>query len=215
MNPASPQDLLSPEPTSLDAARYPRTVEYLRDLPRGLASYPSCESKATIIRAAMEGHPLEAELGELPTALAEVLAKPPPASAWLPSVVITAAYHVIADRYYETDEEIIEWSYRNYVAMARSPMYIPLTMVASPAILLQGAVRRWQKFLRGTQLTVETRRQEAKLSLKHPAHLLRHLGHRTQTTAFRAAIEAAGGESVRSEILRSTPTCADYHVTWK
>ena len=199
----------------MDPVRYPSLAAYASRLPDGLASYPECSAKGSMIRSALEGHDLDVELDRLPDAISDLVRAPPPPTQWVPLVLAEAVFHLVCDRFYPTEEEAIAWSYQRTVQMATNPLYRKLAAVAGPKIFLKMASRVHKLFERGTNLDVQLRPSSAHLELTHPPHVHSPLNQVTNVGMVRAVIDITGGKNGVCKMTRSTPRGAIFECSWE
>lgn len=199
----------------VDTARFPRLAEYVRALPEGLASYPECKSKGSLVVTAIEGHDVE-HLGDgLPAEVAALLREPPLSGLWIPAPLSDAVFYVIVDAYYPTAEAMLEWTYERTMRASRSKMYRALTRVAGPTALLRMSAAAHGLFQKGTDLKATRRKDGVDLRLTHPPWLHGGWNHLSNVGLFRALLEITGAREGEAEMLESGPSEARYRVTWR
>lgn len=186
---------------------------YLAALPNGLASYPSCVAKATIVRSALAVEIVEPDPA-WPREIVELVQAPPLPTAWIPEALSVATHFAVADASGFDEDGILDWSYRANRRLAESRVYRALTQLASPSLLLRGAGLSWTMIHRGVDITVQHDENEATIRATHPAHLWSEFVHRSTTTGFRAVLESSKGDNVRVELTDLSPTHGEYRCTW-
>lgn len=190
-------------------------ARYLAPLPDGLESHPRHMVKSSLLRGVLAECPTGADLESLPPSLAQLIRDPPPPSAWIPEVAFVAAHFAMLDLYGLSADDVIERTYRANAKLANSPMYRALARVASPGLLLRGAVASWGLIHRGVTLRTAPLDGGATLTLRHPAHLYPELAHLSAALGFRAVVEAANGKEVTSRLVSSSPEEARVEVRWR
>ncbi|MCA9718582.1 MAG: hypothetical protein KC468_28180, partial [Myxococcales bacterium] len=158
--------------TPLDAIApdvYPTVARYLEALPRGLASYPECVNKASLLRSALDVHPLHgARPSALPSALLELIRRPPLVSTWIPAVHDLAIKLVIFDAHFGSIDAFERFAYDAQLALFDGPLYRFSMRRLGPQRLLRRVPTRWRHFHRGTTLTLE-RVEPGRAALLHDA----------------------------------------------
>jgi hypothetical protein len=192
------------------------TVEaYLASLPSGVDSYPECQQKASVFHEFLRDIEL-APLGpNVPPAIVALVESPPPSTAWLPEVHANAVFLAARARAFADDEAFVRHAYRVNVILLQSPVYAILFRFISPERVLRGATSRWAHFHRGMELVIdriETGR--ATVRLVFPPGLMPPLLGRCYATAFRAAIEAAGGLNTIVELVAFDAVSFECRARW-
>lgn len=199
----------------VDASRFPRLAEYVRALPEGLASYPDCRAKGSLVCTALDGHDVS-HLGDgLPPAVVEMLHDPPLAGLWIPAPMSDAIFYVLVDSYHPSEDAVLEWTYERTMKAAQSKMYRAFTRVAGPSALLRMAAAAHGLFQKGTDLEAKRTPQGVELLLTHPPHLHGGLNHLSNVGMFRALLEITRAREGHAEMLESHPTEARYLVSWR
>ena len=198
----------------VDPVLYPRTVRYLRNLPNGLLSHPECESKASLYREALRNLPKPLETDSLDPLLAAYVNEPLPLSAWVPEVVNTAMYLVIADQAFKNDDAFLSWIADFSKRVFEAPMYRVLMAVASPERLANGARRRWENFHTGVEYDVVIGETGTEGKMTYPKNLFDRLAFRGHLKAIEAAYRASGARNAVAELETMTPTEARFRVLW-
>lgn len=198
----------------MDASTYPRVSRYIKSLPRGLASHPECECKASVYREALAAVPKPIDARGLDPLIADYLVNPMPVSTWVPEVVNTAIFLTMADMYFPTDTAFLDWVGAFSEATFRAPMYRILMAVASPNTLAQGAQRRWRTFHTGTELESVVGPNGTETILRYPENTFDSLSLRATLRAIQSAYRASGARSSVVELVRFTPTEASYRSIW-
>jgi uncharacterized protein (TIGR02265 family) len=190
-------------------------TEYLAALPRGLGAYPACQQKAGILRTFMTAEMRQCIEAAVPPELRELLVHPPPVTAWIPEVQATALYLAGRDAM-GSDEAYVDMAYGLNRDLLSGAMYRVLFAFVSPTRVLMGAASRWGQIHRGTDLrAVTVTRAEAVLRLTGPPNLIPHVMALAYGTAFRAALELAGGKNVVVSCRRDGPEGCTYLASWR
>ncbi len=190
---------------------------YVAALPRGLASYPECQIKASVLRSFFERVELRPLVERLPDTLRDLVLSPPPPSMWLAEVHTTAIFMAAADTILPGDH-FVDHAYRTNYALLDSTMYRVLFRLVGARRVLTKATESWSQFHRGSSLTARSfdeRGGAAALRINAPAHHIPALLAEGYATALRAATEIAGGKQVECAVSRYEPSCIDLDVRWK
>ncbi len=198
----------------VDPVLYPRTVRYIKNLPNGLLSHPTCESKASIYREALRNLPKPLDTGGLDPLLANYVTEPVPTSSWVPEVINTAMYLVIADQAFRNDDAFLGWITEFSKRLFEAPMYRVLMAVASPERLASGAVRRWENFHTGVEYEVTILEGGTEARMRYPRNLFDKLAYRAHLRAIEAAYRASGARNAVAELVSFEPNEAAFRVVW-
>jgi hypothetical protein len=138
-----------------EAAGLPRFEQYVAGLPEGLASFPECLAKGSVLRSTLLQQPVEEIAARLPPELRPLVLDPPVDSEWMSEAKFVAIYHAVADVRGYSDADVRTWARDRNRALFRNPAYRILMAVSSPATLIRGAAMRWSNWHRGSLLEVE------------------------------------------------------------
>lgn len=195
-----------------------RVDAYLASLPNGLASYPDIVQKASVYREFIRFLPTGKLLGKLPEPVEALLTKPRSASAWVCKVHTTALMLGLAETAFAGDEDFVARCLVANKELLTGPLYRLLMMVASPAYLAKNSETRWNTFHRGVKMVTESlpegKTGTVRLRLEYPKKLIPDLLARSYTTAFQAALEAAGARGVAVEVVRYDDEACTFKCTW-
>jgi hypothetical protein len=183
-------------------AAFPTLDAYLRQVPDGFDSFPTCSIKASVIRDALSSKPLDDDPA-LPAPIRAFVQSPPPVSSLVPEVLSNAMLLTLYDVHFSTlgRQAMWDWLHATTYQLLRTPLYRILFAVLSPERLLTGVAQRWQAFRRGSELTITDKKEGfARLRLVYPAGLHTDLTVFLLSAAFRAAIDCSGARAVRVEI---------------
>ncbi|MBN1652654.1 MAG: hypothetical protein JXA30_02640 [Deltaproteobacteria bacterium] len=203
---------------TFSADKYPITAKYLESVPNGLDSYPECLARTD----ARENIRLEySEIGqdtELPPIIADFFAGRYKKS-WIPEVVSNALLLCVRDSIFQTDEDLLAWSYQGHSRLYLKPHYRVMIYILSPALLISGATNRWSSFHRGTTLTPKPIKREGgfyqgSASLTFPPRLYNELILRVQRGAYQAAVDATKAKESRVLLTEMTDTHALISFRW-
>ncbi len=176
--------------------RAPTMEAFLAALPEGLGSYPDCQQKATVFRQFIGNETRRDIEAALPPDLIGLLESPPAPTEWISEVHVTAIYLAQRDSM-ASEDAFLEYTYLQNRRLLSSPLYRVLFAVAAPKRVLDGAAGRWARMHRGTELSMrQVEPQEAVLRLSGPPHLIPRTIALAYGTAYRAALELAGGLDV-------------------
>ncbi len=198
----------------IDATKFPSVKRYLERLPEGLASYPHCQAKGSVLRSALDTAPIRLELPALPPQLAALVSAPPLPTEWMSEVQLNAILLAYQDRV--TPELWTSWTFERNRALLRKSLYRVLFMVVSPDRLFNGLPQRWQTFRRGSELEiVENRPHVARLELRFPPRLHDERTLGAAAIAMRAACEAAGAKRCETRVAGLTDVRGFIDVDWE
>ncbi len=203
------------DPHVVDPHRFPSLSAYLARLPEGLDSYPECQTKGSMIRSALEGHDFTQDLDGLPPRLVELVTDPPPPTRWLPLVYGDSVFHMVCDRFYPSEEAVLDWTYQRTVAMAKNRMYRKLVTVAGPGFLLKISSKVHGLFERGTETRTEVDDHQARIELSHPPHVHSRLNHYSNVGMLRGILEITGGANPHCEMRHSNAAGAVFECRWE
>jgi hypothetical protein len=195
-----------------------RTEAYLESLPKGLDSFEAYAQKAALYRQIADQAPtLRNIAGRLPAPLAELVHKPRPVSDWISEVHGSSLILATCDLLFASEESYVDFIYRCNRTMLRGPLYRMMMMMVSPATIVRASEGRWAAFHRGMKLIANLTPDEkgVQAQLVYPTNLCPPLMARAYCGAFRAAVEASGGEDVRFTLTAHGPTVATFEGRWK
>jgi hypothetical protein len=197
-------------------ASLPRLDAYLAALPGGLAAYPECQVKGTIVRMLVADRPVAVPAGALPPALARLVDEPPMGSEWVSEVQAMGLLYALADVAELADEALIILSRDRDRRTFESPAYRFLMAVATPGLLVRSAAARWSTFHRGSSLEVEGIADDGvRVGLRFPRGVFDGLHLRCFAGAFMAALELSNARSPSADIIEAGPGYARYKVAWE
>ncbi len=198
----------------IDASRLPQLAEYVARLPQGLASYPECRSRGTLVLSALEGHALEPWRDAMPAAVWAMIEQPPLPGAWVPAALSDAVFFAVVDTHYPTDAAVVQWTRERTLRTARSRMYRALTRISGPAMVLRMSAAVHGMFQKGTELDASRMDDGMALRLRHPAHLHGGANHLANVGMFEVLLEIATARPSRVAMVESEPESALYHARW-
>jgi hypothetical protein len=200
---------------ALDPQRFPTLAAYIRSLPHGLASYPECKTKGTVVRSALDDAGLAAHLEALPDEVGELVRSPPTITAWVPAVLSDSVFHAACDLACFDEEAVIRWSYERSVRVGGWRVYRQLLSVAGPRFFLRMAERTHALFQKGTDAqVVDLEANRCRVLFTHPPHLHSPLNQASNVGLLRAAIELVGGADVTCRMTESDERHAVFVCTW-
>lgn len=191
--------------------------QYIQALPDGLASYPQCQQKGSILRSVFDGVDTGPLVDVLPRELAQLLRTPPPASEWVQEAAATAIYMAGADVLWG-DEVFVSNAYKNNYALLDSTMYRILFRLVGARRLLSKSGSNWALFHRGTSLALRSFDDVgrcAMVELESPVNHLPALLAEGYGTALRAATEIAGHARVQCVCESHSETITRFRVRWE
>ena len=197
---------------------YHTTRAYLDALPDGLASFPECQAKASLLRDMLASKPIAPSADRLPSELCDLIRSPPPVSSWIPEVAFNAASMVMYDEHFESKDtaRFEAWVFDFNRALFSKTLYRILFLLVSPRRLLTNVPSRWGAFHRGTSLTlIEGGEHRGRLRLEFPSGVFAEPMLHAFGAAWRAAVDTAGGHAVHSKLDDRTDTSAEFTVRWR
>jgi hypothetical protein len=191
-------------------------AKYLDTLPNGVASYPECCVKASVLRHNIGARPLGPEV-ELPPLVRQLVDNPPPVTEWIPEVHFNLAMLAIRELHFNAPNfnEYRVWAYAQNRKLLGAPLYRVLFALLSPERLLRGIEKRWAAFRRGTEFHVANEAVgRAELRIHNPAFLYPELALQGMAMALQAAIDSAGARSSQVELVSQTSTECLFKARW-
>ncbi|NUO50316.1 MAG: hypothetical protein HOV80_15790 [Polyangiaceae bacterium] len=196
----------------IDDKKFPSVSRYLLRLPRGLASYPECQAKGSVLRQGVDSAPVRLDLAALPPELSALVAAPPLPTEWISEVhlnsIMLAYQDSVSPETWET------WTYDRNRALFRKSLYRILFAVISPDRLFAGLTNRWGAFRRGSELRLLSLGDHgAQVEAKYPPYLHDELTMGAAAIAMRAAGDAAGGQT-QTRLVDMEPSRCVIEITW-
>jgi hypothetical protein len=194
-------------------------AEFLATLPAGIASYPACTSKFSVLRERFASRSTPVPSGLLPTTVTDLLDAVPSSSAWVPSVRLEAANLVFADTHFGGPG-----GHATYLALIRrdntrllgSPLYRALFALMSPERLLRRLPERWHAFHRGSTVSaLEHTSKSIVLALEYPPNLHHPLILQGFAVGFEVAAGAAGAVEPVARHTVESETMTRYAIRWR
>lgn len=198
----------------VDRQRYPTLAWYIDQLPEGLASYPDCKTKGSLVLSAIEGHDVSDLRDGLPEMVAATIHNPPSAGLWMHGTLSDAVSYVMVDAFYPTEEAAMQWTRERTRRTSQKKIYRAFARATGPSVLLRAAVAVHGLFQRGTDLEVERTEFGASARLTHPAYLHGGLSHRFNVPMFEEMIGQVGGRDTTASLTASEPEFATYEISW-
>lgn len=193
-----------------------RTRAYVKDLPRGIDSYPECRSKGHVWKNILQLTDTRSLVGKVPEQLPVVLDSAILASSWIPAVQSFAAHLVLRDCLFGSDDAICEHFRSVDRCLLGGPVYRAMFALATPMLAVKAADRRFATMFQGITLQANAERDgHVTLDLCYPPLLLPSLVGRLYLVAFEVAIELAGGKQIVGNVLRHGSTSARHEITWR
>jgi hypothetical protein len=198
--------------------KYPLTASYIESLPEGIKSYPDCLSKADSRENIRSEFPQLAEISSLPNPMLDFL-KGNHKDPWMSETTSVALQLLVRDAIFKTDQEFLDWCYKEHTLLFKKPHYKIIIHILSPTLLLIGATKKWAAFHKGSTFTSKPQgKQDGKVKfharLEFPEKLFPPLMHKIQRGAYQAALDAVKAKEPRLEIIDSSDTHASYEITW-
>lgn len=189
---------------------------YLAALPEAERSYPECLMKASVYRTWLQDLSADAVAEALPASLRPLIRDPEPVTAWIPEVHTNAIFMAGLDAVFGSREAFVAHYERMNEKLFSGPLYRVLMKVASPAIVVRGAVSRWKSFHRGANLTTENVQSgSGTVRVEAPPGLYSRLLAEAYAGSFVVALRLAGGKDVTMTLTEFTETGFTYQGTWR
>ena len=200
----------------INGGRYPRTAEYIRALPMGLDSFPSCTSRRDAVASVLVAFPQLLELDEIPLSLRTTLRDSSPT---MPEVMAQSLLLLARDTVLKTDTSFEKYIYQSSAELFDRPMYRVLMKLVSPNLVMMGAGRRWNTWHLGTNLAARKtgnagNRVQAEATLTYPEGLFGPLSLQLFGFSFRAALDASRGRGVRVQVGAQSEGRCLYDISW-
>src|SRR4051812_19645757 len=179
----------------------PSVTRYLEKLPAGVASYPGCAVKASVVRSCVDSRPLGPEV-PLPPEVRALVERPPLVSAWVSEVHYIVVMLTIREVHFPGADPapFTAWVHERNVQLLSAPLYRALFFLLSPERLFNGLARRWGVFRRGSELhLLRLIPGEVDLTLRTPPNLYVTTIAQAVAAALCAALEHAGARHARVE----------------
>ncbi|MEW5847403.1 MAG: hypothetical protein AB2A00_01270 [Myxococcota bacterium] len=189
--------------------------QFLRDLPRGMDSYPQCEQKGAVLRTFMAEKPLDAYVDQVPAEVARLVREPPPVSSWVPEVHATALYLAMMDLCFSGEQEFVDFAHATNRKLLDGPIYWAVFRLVGAERVVTGAASRWGQMHKGTTLTARMDgSRSSTLVLEFPVGLVPPVLARCYMTGMAAAVEVAGGKDVKMSLGSQAPTSITMVGSW-
>lgn len=201
-------------PAPIDETRFPTLASFVARLPNGLASYPQCKIRGSLVHSMLQTRTIERPEQGLPEELVELIRHPPVYSAWVPQVHGRAILRVVYDEHFAAPERYATWAYESQKKLFSGPLYRILFWGISPERLMRMAVTRYEHFHVGVSMTLQAGPKGGAAMLRYPPDLFDSLDHLATLEGFRAALELAGAAKVRTEVAENDASSARLIVEW-
>jgi hypothetical protein len=192
-----------------------RTRAYVASLPRGLASYPECRSKASIWKNIHRWTETGKLVGHVPPELTVFSAEGLLDNTWISAAESFASHLALRDVLFPSDAAMVEHFRMLDRQLLSGPLYRMLFAVASPLRVVHAADRRFRAMFEGITLAVHQEDDcRVGLSLRYAPGLLPPLVGSLYLVAFEVAAELAGAKAVKSRVISHGDIAAKYELTW-
>jgi hypothetical protein len=187
---------------------------YIKRLPRGLASYPGCAAKASLVNAYLTSKPLS--LASVPSELHTLVQRPPRTNTWIPEAHFLAIALLVREQHFSTDEDFLSWVRDVNAQLFRGPIYRALMLVASTRTLAAGTPLRWRQFHQGTDLVADHGNGDwVDLLFCYEPNLFDALHVRLFLASLEAAITAVGESGCRTASVEVSSCEARARIEWR
>lgn len=201
---------------TVDEARFPLLAAYAARLPRGLGSYETSQTKASVYLEALADKPFSAELRDaLPDSLRDLVLQPRLVSTWVRTTDVQGLFLAICDAHRLGENEFEVWSYAVQRRLYRSPLYRGLMVLASPTMLLTGTRVRWSSIHRGSEIEVTSSGREATIALLSPPNLYAPRNLLGFASGFRAVLDLSNAQRVSVKLTSCKPARSEFQITWE
>jgi hypothetical protein len=193
---------------------FPRLSAYLDLVPDGLASYPDCQAKGSVLRhVAEQGRLREAPAGALPARLHGAIVAPALDGEWVPEVALVATVLAAADHLGLDDDAFLAWIGPVNRALF-SAIHGLVLSVLTPEFAARNAASYWKMFHRGTTLAPErVGDRHWLLHLRYPGALFWGVALRQYAPVIEVGFRFAE-PSTRIVLREEAPGHAAFEVTW-
>lgn len=201
--------------SAANGTKFPRLNAYLAGLPAGLASYPECQARTSLLSQFLEGMPAPAPSPEgVPEPLASVLRRRP-RGLWMPEVHVMAVSLTIADHAGMDDDAYLRWLEELNRSYFRSLVLRVLFAFVSPAELVPRSPARWAAVHQGSTLTTESvSPNEARIILDFPSGLFAPVLLRHFTAVFQAALAHSNARDPVVTLEEASEVRGLYRARW-
>lgn len=175
-------------------------TEYVQALPAGLASFPDCMAKASMVRTAFQTLPLNVEQPGLPDLLKTYLSTPPLANAWIPETEYVAVCLAIADAHGLDTAGFQSLWYGSMQRMTKG-LYAALLGWVSPHTLLRTLATRWDHFHLGTTAAATALDDSLEICLEYPEPLWPDLIVKGYVSVFQALVDRSSKPDARVRLI--------------
>jgi hypothetical protein len=187
---------------------------YLASLPGGVDAYPECTHKGEPLSVWLQRSPVAELAASLPPQVSALLDPERPLPPWVPEVHANVLYLAIRSSFAD-DAAFLAHAHACNRAVLQTPTNRVVFWVATPAAILRAAAVRWRSLHRGSSIEVRIAQEHAAQgTLLHPPRLFPEIVLRGLATAFAAAVENAGGQSVHFELRGTDDTHAFFEGRW-
>ncbi len=195
---------------------YPRVDAYLRSLPDGIDSHPTCGEKASIVHTWIAASPPLRHAELLPPAARRLLEVPPAEFVWVPVVHANALYLAIADEHFPDDDAYVAFCRDNNATLLRSSRYRTIVNVATPRAFLLAAKIGFQRLHRGTTMAIsQSSPSSIAIRVSWPASAWPRLLAAALGTAWEVGVEETRlVRSARTKLESFSEVGAAYDVSW-
>ncbi|MGC4115104.1 MAG: hypothetical protein QM765_10955 [Myxococcales bacterium] len=201
---------------TVDDRRFPRAAQYLATLPQGLASYPMCEARGSLVRSLLSDLPLAAAKDGLPGEILAMVATPPSNSSWISEAKLGLLNLAAADFHGLSDAAFLDRKYQQNRALLGGLVYRALMSVTSPKMLAEVAAFRFPLVHRGGTAMVVSGHTEGSVELRvtYPARLYTRLLAELIGRAFEAALHHSAPKEGRVTLTSFGETEAVFGCRW-
>ncbi len=192
--------------------------EYIDGLPEGLASYPDCRTRGSLVRAITDSHPCERlRAASIADELRPLLSPQLPVSALIPEVHYVAFVCLFYELEFDSWAEFETFWLNRNTRLAKNIAYRALFNAIGPKNLVKFVGIRVSHFKKGpiSMKARECENRKAIVRLEGPPLLYPDLIADAWTIAFKAFVAAAGGKDVEANRRAVSDTITDFHLEWR
>jgi len=152
-----------------------RLTAFMATLPAGLASFPTCQGKASLFRIANELQPVVDVPDDVPAHLRPYFQCALPASQWVPELDYVLFSIAMADLHGWDNEGMRVFWRRVMTHINNSAMYGLLFKFLSARMLVTTVASRWSSFHLGTSCSAVRTGKDLEITLGYPRGLFPEL----------------------------------------
>lgn len=166
----------------------------MKALPAGLASFPDCKAKASMVRTAFQTLPVRVD--QFPDPLKGYVSNPPLANAWISETEYVAVCLALADAHALDTAGFQKLWYGSMQRLTKG-LYAALLAWVNPQTLLRTLASRWDHFHLGTTASARALGESLEISIEYPEPLWPDLIVNGYVSVFQALVDRSSKPSAR------------------